>query len=66
MIPLNITDEVVLRRTLEEIEATIPHLNYTLTTIGILPDRATNDEVVTKTNEIIASINTIINTFNQS
>ena len=66
MIPLNITDEVVLRRTLEEIEASIPKLEYSLTPIGALEEGATIEEVTFTVNEIVLSLNALINTFNNN
>ena len=60
MIPLDITDEEVLRRTLEEIEESIPVLEASTLTVSALPEGATTAEVVLKINQVIGSLDQII------
>ncbi len=57
MIPLDIDDPVVLRRTLEEIEASIPNLKDTTGTITILAESADLVMVIDKVNELVGTVN---------
>jgi len=57
MIPLDIADPVVLRRTLEELEASIPKLANSIGTINKLDDTADLTEVIHKVNEIAGTVN---------
>jgi len=69
MIPLNIEDSTVLRRTLEELEASIIVLGTPITPIDKLPLAATSDEVIAKINSVIVGLNatiTILNNTNTS
>ena len=60
MIPLDITDEVVLRRTLEEIEASIPKLAESTRTTEELASVATSEEIVAHINQLSGNVNLII------
>ncbi len=57
MIPLDIDDPVVLRRTLEEIEASIPNLKDAAGTITILAESADLVTVIDKVNELVGTVN---------
>ncbi len=64
MIPLNIDDPVVLRRTLEELETRIVILATPITPIDALPVGSTLEETVGKVNEMISGLNAVITTLN--
>ena len=60
MIPLDITNPVVLRRTLEEMEASIINLDAPITPIEPLDTAADLATVLDKVNDLIVSYNTLI------
>jgi len=60
MIPINIDDPVVLRRTLEELETRIAILPTPITPVNTLDDAAVIEEIVLKTNEIVEGLNAVI------
>ena len=64
MIPLSIEEPDVLRRTLEEIEASIPKLDQSAKTVTILEDGSDLATVTKKVNELIGSVNLIISALN--
>jgi len=64
MIPLNIDDAIVLRRTLEELETRIVILPIPITPIDQLPLGSTLEETVDKVNEMISGLNAVITTLN--
>jgi len=64
MIPLNIDDTIVLRRTLEELELGIIVLTTPITPIDELPLGSTLEETVDKVNEMISGLNAVITTLN--
>ena len=66
MIPLDIADPVVLRRTLEELEASIPKLSNSIGTINKLDDTADLTEVIHKVNEIAGTVNLLSSALNTS
>ncbi|RLG27420.1 hypothetical protein DRO03_12050 [Methanosarcinales archaeon] len=66
MIPLDITNEEVLRRTLEEIEDSIPILEGSTLTVTALPDGATIEEATLKINQLIGSLDQIIKAFDRN
>jgi len=66
MIPLNIEDPTVLRRTLEELEASIPVLAQQAKTVTVLEDSATTDEIIVKVNELVGTVNLLIATLNST
>jgi len=65
MIPLNIEDPIVLRRTLEEIEEVIPKLDASAQTVDKIEDGADLTTVTAKLNEVIGSIDLIISALNK-
>ena len=66
MIPLNVEDPVVLKRTLEEIEATIPKLDDTTRTTTLLDSGADLAAVIAKVNELVGNVNLVITTLNNN
>ena len=64
MIPINIDDNDVLRRTLLELEESIPALDIPLTPIEELPVNADVSLTVGKVNEIIRSVNALYTSLN--
>ncbi len=66
MIPLSIEEPDVLRRTLEEIEASIPKLDQSAKTVNILEDGSDLATVTKKVNELIGSVNLIISALNST
>jgi len=65
MIPLDIDDATVLRRTLEELEARIPLLTDAARPITIVPDGADLEAITLKLNEAIVTINLIIDSMDK-
>ncbi|RLA64023.1 MAG: hypothetical protein DRQ78_06400 [Epsilonproteobacteria bacterium] len=65
MIPLNIEDPIVLRRTLEEIEEVIPKLDASAQTVDKIEEGADLTTVTAKLNEVIGSIDLIISSLNK-
>ena len=59
MIPLNIEDPEVLRRTLLELEKSVPKFDVALSPITELEDSADIVATVAKVNEVIRSINAL-------
>jgi len=64
MIPLDIENPVVLRRALEEMEASIPKLDQSATTVNVVEDGSDLATVTAKVNELVGSINLIISALN--
>ena len=64
MIPLNLEDEVILRRTLEELDRAIPVLSESARAIVPLLESATLEEINLKVNEAIGTINLLIEALN--
>jgi len=60
VIPLDITDETVLRRTLEEMENSIPILDASSLTITALPIAADLADTQLKIDQIIGRLDQII------
>ena len=61
MIPLDITDEVVLRRTLEEIEARLPLQEVQVSPVDKLAYDADLATTVAKVNELVDGLNALSN-----
>ncbi len=66
MIPLNIEESDVLRRTLEEIEASIPKLDQSAKPVNILEDGSDLATMLDKVNELVGSVNLIILALNSN
>ncbi len=66
MIPLDIDDPVVLRRTLEEMEASIPKLQEAIGTIVVLEDTADLAQVIKKVNELVGTVNLLTSSLNSA
>ncbi len=66
MIPLDIDDPVVLRRTLEEMEASIPKLQESIGTIVVLEDTADLAQVIKKVNELVGTVNLLTSSLNSA
>ncbi len=66
MIPLDIDDPVVLRRTLEEMEASIPKLQEAIGTIVVLEDTADLAQVIAKVNELVGTVNLLTSSLNSA
>ncbi len=66
MIPLDIDDPVVLRRTLEEMEASIPKLQESISTIVVLEDTADLAQVIAKVNEGVGTVNLLTSSLNSA
>ena len=60
MIPLNLDDQVVLRRTLEEMEARIPIRHNPVSPIEELALDADLATVLAKTNEVVQGFNALV------
>ena len=60
MIPLNINDPVVLRRTLEELESKIIIVATPISPVNKLNPGATLEEVEAKVNEVVDGFNAVI------
>ncbi len=65
MIPLNLKDETVLRRTLQEISDSIPRLSE-ITPVDKVDTPATNEMIVVGLNKAIDAINALIADLPQS
>ncbi len=61
MIPLDITDEVVLRRTLEDIEARLPLQEVQVSPVDKLAYDADLATTVAKVNELVDGLNALSN-----
>ncbi len=66
MIPLSIEEPDVLRRTLEEMEASIPKLDQSAKTVNILEDGSDLATVTKKVNELIGTVNLIVSALNST
>ena len=66
MIGLTLEDTVVLRRTLEELEAKTRILSEPLRSVAILESGSTLEETILRLNQTLEVVNTIINALNKS
>ncbi len=60
MIPTDINDTEVLRRTLEDIESQIVRINVTSSTVNPVKSTATLSEVVDSLNELMGTFNNLV------
>jgi len=65
MIPLDLSDDTVLRRTLEELEAGIPVLSDSARPLTTLPSGSDLAHIELKVNELVVTINLLIDSLNR-
>jgi len=65
MIPLNIEDSSVLRRTLQSLEDSIPQMESPINSINELESTNISD-VVDKLNEVIRGFNAVVSVFDRT